>query len=125
MSSLTRPCPRIPIRPLVAKGIAATSAAPSKATIAPARTLPACSPPRPKITKQPTRATPVTTAAVTARPGSFTATPQITSSADRPVAGTAAECRGSPAIAMTAAPSRSEATTISAPASRAESIAGS
>jgi len=51
------------------------------------------------------------------------AIPQITSSADIPVAGPAAEWRGRPAIAMIAAPSSREAAAISAPASRAESIA--
>ncbi len=56
-------------------------------------------------------------------PGSLTAMPQITSSAEIPVAGPAAECLGRPAIAMIAEPSSSEAPTISAPASRAESIA--
>ena len=78
---------------------------------------------RPKTTKQPTSASPTAIAAVTACPGSLTAMPQITSSAEIPVAGPAAECRGRPAIAMIAEPSSSEAPTISAPASRAESIA--
>jgi hypothetical protein len=47
----------------------------------------------------------------------------MTSSAESPAAGPTGECRGSPAIAMTAEPSNKEAATISAPASRAESIA--
>jgi hypothetical protein len=51
------------------------------------------------------------------------AAPQITSSAEMPAAGPAAECRGRPAAAMIAAPNTSEAATISAPASRAQSIA--
>ncbi len=72
---------------------------------------------------QPSSATPTATAAVTAWPGSLIAIPQITSSAEIPVAGPAAECRGRPAIDMIAAPSRSEATTISAPANKAENIA--
>jgi hypothetical protein len=62
-------------------------------------------------------------AAVTACPGSLTATPQITRRAEIPVAGPAAEWRGRPAIAMIAAPSSREAATTSAPANRAESIA--
>ena len=66
MSSLTRPCPRMPTRPLVANGIATTSAAPTTATIAPIRKLPAGAVVRPKTMKQPTSATPTTTAAVTA-----------------------------------------------------------
>ena len=123
MSSLTRPCPRIPTRPLVANGMATTSAAPITATIAPIRTAPAGTRVRPKTTKQPISATPVTAAAVTAWPGSLTAIPQITSSAEIPAAGPTGECRGRPAIAMTAEPSSSEAATISAPASRAENIA--
>ena len=123
MSSFTRPWPRIPTRPLVANGIATTSAAPITATIAPIRTVPAGRRVRAKTTKQPIRATPVTAAAVTAWPGSLTATPQITSSAEIPAAGPTGEWRGRPAIAMTAEPSSSEAATIRAPARRAENIA--
>jgi hypothetical protein len=103
--------------------MATTSAAPITATIAPMRTVPAGARVRPKTTKQPTSATPVTTAAVIAWPGSLIATPQITRSAEIPVAGPAAECRGRPAIAMIAAPSSREAAAISAPASSAENIA--
>ena len=113
----------MPIRPLVANGIAATSAAPTTTTTAPMRTVPAGTRARPKTTKHPISARPTATAAVTACPGSLIAMPQMTSSAEIPVAGPAAECRGSPAIAMIAAPSSREAATISAPASRAESIA--
>ena len=78
---------------------------------------------RPKTTRQPISARPTATAAVTACPGSLTATPQITNSAEIPVAGPAAEWRGSPAIDMIAAPSNRDAATISAPANTAESIA--
>ena len=65
----------------------------------------------------------MTAAAVTAWPGSLTAIPQITSSAEIPAAGPTGECRGRPAIAMTAEPSSREAAAIRAPASRAENIA--
>ena len=124
MSSLTSPWPRIPTRPLVANGMATTRTAPTTATIAPIRTAPAGARVRPEDREAARSATtPATAAAVTAWPGSLIAMPQITSSAEIPVAGPAAECRGRPAIAMIAEPSSREATTISAPASRAENIA--
>ena len=123
MSSLTRPWPRIPTLPLAANGIAATRAAPNTATTAAIRTVPVGARERPKAIRQPTSATPTATAAVTACPGSLIAIPQITSSAESPVAGPTAECRGRPAIAIVAAPSSREAATISAPARRAENIA--
>jgi hypothetical protein len=104
-------------------GIAATSAAPSRATTAPIRTLPAGDPVRPKTKKHPTSTIPTTIAAVTAWPGSFTAIPQMTSSAEIPAAGPTGECRGRPASAITAAPSSSEAAVINRPARIAESIA--
>jgi hypothetical protein len=113
----------MPTRPLVANGMATTSAAPITATIAPIRTVPAGARVLPKTMKQPIRAMPTTTAAVTACPGSLIAMPQITSSAEIPVAGPAAECLGRPAIAMIAEPSSREAAAISAPASSAENIA--
>jgi hypothetical protein len=113
----------MPTRPLVANGIAATSAAPTTTRIAPTRTDPAGARVRPKTRKHAASAIPTAIAAVTACPGSLIAAPQITSSAEIPVAGPAAEWRGSPAIDMIAAPSSREAAAISAPASRAESIA--
>ena len=123
MSSLIRPWPRMPTRPLVANGIATTSATPTTATIAPTRTVPSGARLRSRTRRAATSASPVAIAAVTPWPGSFTAIPQTTSSAERPTAGPAAECRGRPAAVMIAAPSRSEAPAISAPARRAENTA--
>ena len=114
----------MPTRPLVANGIAATSAAPTTATIAPIRTLPAGARVRPKTMKQPTSAT----------PDRDRGRHRVAGQLDRDAADheqrrdpgrrrDRGEWRGRPAIAMIAEPSSSEATTISAPASRAESIA--
>src|SRR5262249_1933415 len=122
---LPRPDPRLRHGRRAGKGIAATSGAPGRASTAPIRKRPPGSPARPKTTKQPINAMPTAIAAVTAWPGSLTAIPQITSSAEIPTAGTAAECRGRRASAITAAPSSSEAAVISRPARIAESIAES
>ncbi len=123
MSSLIRPWPRIPTRPLVANGIATTSATPTTATIAPTRTVPSGARLRARTGGAATSASPVAIAAVTPWPGSLTAIPQTTSSAERPTAGPAAECRGRPAAVMIAAPEQERGAGDQSPARRAENTA--
>ena len=93
MSSLISPWPRIPTRPLVAKGIATTSAAPSTASSAPARTTPepALAARAGSTARGRDQRSPAAIAAVVPCPGSLTAMPQTTSSAERPAAGATGE----------------------------------
>ncbi len=112
----------MPTRPLAAKGIATTRAAPSTAASAAARKGPRGVRSRARMASAASSATPLATAAVVPWPGSFTAIPQITRRAEIPAAGPGAALRARPESTISAAPSRSEAAAISAPASRAESI---